>query len=89
MNRKQFQEWLNQFDEDTVIEIVYHTDGHGYYDQGGNATTQLFDVDGFCEDPKLYDNGQWEYTDLTNNYFVKEGHPYFGKKTLLIGGIRQ
>lgn len=91
MNRKEFQEWLNQFDEDTVIEIVYHTNGHGYYDQGGNATTTNFDPD--MGEDCLYSpwclNGHFEYTDFTHNHFVKEGHPYYGKKNLLIGGIRQ
>lgn len=89
MNRKEFQEWLNQFDEETIIEIVYHTDGHGYYDQGGNATTTEFTPNSGFYDNSWCQNGHFEYSDFTNNQYVKEGHPYYGKKLLLIGGIRQ
>jgi hypothetical protein len=93
MNRLEFQEWLNQFDEDTIIEIVYHTDGHGYYDQGGNATTETFNPDM----GELYStlstpwclNGHFEYNDFNTNQFVKPHHPYFGKKILTIGGLNQ
>lgn len=87
MTRIEFQKWLDQFDEDTVIEIVYHTDGHGYYDQGGNATTEVFKPDyDYIEWCK---NGHFEYTDFTNNQFVRPHEPHFGKKILIIGGIRQ
>lgn len=58
MNVAGMKEWLNQFPDDTVVEIVYHTRGSGYYDQGGNATTVEFDPDpddwGFCKKGHFY-----------------------------------
>ena len=43
MNRKQLQEWLNQFPEETQINVVKHCRGSGYYDQGGYASQTEFD----------------------------------------------
>lgn len=89
MNRIEFQEWLNRFDEDTVIECVMHTSGHGYYDQGGNATTKVFNPDMlFGSESKIHacGNQHFDYSDFTTNQFVREGQPHFGKKILLIGG---
>lgn len=35
--------WLSTQDQDAVVEVVRHTDGCGYYDQGGNAYLVEFD----------------------------------------------
>lgn len=43
MNVKQLREWLKQFPDNTTVEVVVHTSGLGYYDQGGNATTEIFE----------------------------------------------
>lgn len=75
MKLKEFKEWLNQFSDDTLIEVVYHTNGHGYYDQGGNAIITEFNPDlgewGYCG------NGHCEYTD------------YNKLKTLRLGGYNE
>ncbi|ANA49188.1 hypothetical protein PMW_63 [Pseudomonas phage phiPMW] len=42
MNIKEFKQWLDKFPDDTTIDVVYHTQGSGYYDQGGNATIATF-----------------------------------------------
>lgn len=90
MNRKEFQTWLNQFDEDTIIECVMHTSGTGYYDQGGNATTTTFNPD--MQDTMYGSkipwclNSHFEYIDFTHNKFVKPDQPHYKKKLLLIGG---
>lgn len=93
MTRIEFQQWLDQFDEQTVIECVIHTSGTGYYDQGGNATVEEFKPD---EQDRLYGsfspwciNDHFEYSDLRGNQFVKEGHPYFGRQLLRIGAYNR
>lgn len=90
MNRIELQQWLNQFDEDTIIECVVHSNGSGYYDQGGNAT-----VEEFQPDIQRYTNSIWcandhfEYVDLRNNQFVKEDNRLYGKKLLRIGAFNK
>ncbi len=34
--------WLKTQDQNAVVNVVYHTDCSGYYDQGGTATTVAF-----------------------------------------------
>lgn len=36
--------YLQTLDPDTEVEVVIHSDGTGYYDQGGNATTAPFSL---------------------------------------------
>lgn len=73
MNVGEFKEWLNQFDDETIVEIVYHTRGMGYYDQGGNATTVEFNP---TSNEWGCTNGHYEY----NQY---------GATTLTIGGYNE
>lgn len=73
MNRKEYQQWLDKFPEDTLIEVVVHRRGSGYYDQGGNATIEAFDP---VEDGWGYNyNGHFDYHKRT--------------ASLLIGGINE
>ncbi len=92
MTKAELVQWLNRnFDDDAIIEIVMHTSGTGYYDQGGNANTTEFNpcLQGMGVTHKWCENGHFEYTDFTNNQFVKENHPYFNKKILTLGGYNQ
>lgn len=75
MTVREFIKWLETQDQDATVEVVYHTAGRGYYDQGGNVTTREFD-------PSLS-----EYTDFRGNQFVKPEDPRFNKRTLLIGAV--
>ncbi len=34
--------YLQTLDQNTKVEVVVHSDGHTYYDQGGNARTCPF-----------------------------------------------
>lgn len=74
MNVGELKEWLKQFDDDTIVEIVYHSTGFGYYDQGGNATTYEFNPDMYLiGDHKYCHTNHFEYT------------VYKGVSTLLLG----
>ena len=44
MNVAEMIQWLQTMPQDAKVEVVYHTSGRGYYDQGGNATTVDFDA---------------------------------------------
>jgi len=77
----EFIEWLKTKDQDAVVEVLYHTSGTGYYDQGGNISTEEFD-------PSKQFHGcpaHHEYTDFRGNQFVKEDAPWYNKRTLLLG----
>jgi len=77
----EFIEWLKKQDQDAMVEILYHTSGTGYYDQGGNVTTEEFDPSKQLHGcPACY-----EYTDYRGNQFVKEDAPWYNKRILLLG----
>lgn len=71
MNRKEFQEWLDQFPEDTVIQVV-EANSSSYL-----ITTRMVEFNA--------DLNQYYFTDLTNNPFVEESSPHSGKKFLELG----
>lgn len=73
MNIKDFKEWLNNFPDDTIIEVVQATWG-GY--GGGDILVTEFEADDHC----------FEYTDFVNNQFVKPEDEFLNKKYLLLGG---
>ena len=66
-------EWLKTQDQGATVEIVEHTSGRGYYDQGGNAMVEPFDPDRHAD-----------YTDMRGNQFAK-GKPWENERTLLLG----
>jgi hypothetical protein len=77
MKVKELVEWLAAFeDQDAEVEVVRHTHGSGYYDQGGNASSVPFDPASHVE-----------YTDLRGNQFVKPDAPHYNARTLLLGEL--
>jgi hypothetical protein len=77
MKVKELVEWLSAFgDQDADVEVVRHTNGSGYYDQGGNASQVKFD-------PAYHA----EYTDMRGNQFVKPDAPHYNARTLLLGAM--
>ena len=67
-------EFLKTQDQDAILQIVEHTCGTSYYDQGGNASEENFDPERHVE-----------YTDFRGNRYVKESDPHFNKRYLLLG----
>jgi hypothetical protein len=76
--RKDLQEWLNRFPEDTIIEFGIQQEAVAYQSYGSVE----------FETPKLEDSDigdGWEFIDFRNNKFVKPGSKHFGKCYLRIG----
>lgn len=79
--RKEFQEWLNRFPEDTIIEFAIQELAPTYESYGAiNFKTPNLDDNDYGEG--------WEFSDFTDNQFVKPGEEHFGKKYLKIGEAR-
>lgn len=77
MKVKELVEWLAAFeDQDADVEVVQHTSGTGYYDQGGNVSLVAFDPSKHAE-----------YTDMRGNPHVKPDAPYYNARTLLLGEL--
>ncbi len=74
MNRKQVQEWLNQFPEDTEIDVIIQEESTGY-ESYGEAVAKKFE--GTEE--------QFDFVDFTGNRFIKKEEPHFNKRYLTIG----
>lgn len=76
--RKELQEWLNRFPEDTLIEVAIQKEPHGCDSHGQVIFEPLI-----LEDS---DNGHgWDFTDYSKNGFVKPDRYYYGKGILYIG----
>lgn len=74
MNRKEFQNWLNQFPEDTIIEVAIQDEpGFGAY--GG--------VDFYKFEPSAANH--YELLDFRGNRFVKNTEPHYEKVFLRLG----
>ena len=77
MKVHELAKWLAAFeDQDADVDIVSHTRGTGYYDQGGNARTVTFHPDKHAE-----------YTDMRGNPHVPPGATYENSRTLLLGEL--
>lgn len=77
MKVRELIEWLSAFeDQDADVEVVSHTSGTGYYDQGGNVSVVAFEPEKHTE-----------YTDMRGNPFVKPDAPYYQSRTLLLGAV--
>ncbi len=75
MKVRELVEWLAAFeDQDAEVEVVQHTNGSGYYDQGGTAASVPFDPTRHAE-----------YTDLRGNPHIKPDAPYYEARMLLLG----
>ena len=75
VNRKQFQEWLDQFPEDTLIEVTVQEAGGSWYT--GDSRPVMFD-------PNNQDHS--EFVDFVNNPYVKPDELYYNKSFLTLGG---
>lgn len=42
MNVAELIEWLKTQDQRAIVEVIRHTSGTGYYDQGGNVSVVEF-----------------------------------------------
>ena len=78
----EFIEWLETQDQEAIVEVLVHSSGSGYYDQGGNVSVEQFDTS-----KDLYkDFGKhWEYTDFRGNQYTPEYAHYYNKRYLQIG----
>jgi hypothetical protein len=75
MKVKELVQWLQTFpDQDADVEVVKHSRGSNYYEQGGTASTVAFN-------PAQYA----DYVDFRGNQFVKPNDPYFNTRKLLLG----
>lgn len=75
MTVRELIEWLNTQDQEATVQVIQHTRGRGWDDQGGNATTVNFTPD------------LSEYTDLRGNQYITPDKSYYNQRTLLLGEI--
>lgn len=73
MSVSELVEWLKTQDQGAVVEVVIHTSGRSYYEQGGTAKAVEFKTE-------LSD-----YEDLRWNSRIPPDAPYYGKRTLRLG----
>lgn len=76
--RKDLQEWLNRFPEDTIIEFGIQQKAWGY---------ESYDYVDF-DTPKLEDNdigNGWDFLDFRENKFTSPDSKHYGKCYLRIG----
>jgi hypothetical protein len=77
MKVRELRQWLADLeDQDAEVEVVEHSSGTGYYDQGGNAKVVPFNPERHAT-----------YTDMRGNPHVKPDAPYRDARTLLLGEI--
>lgn len=77
MKVRELIQWLATVeDQGAEVEVVQHSRGTSYYDQGGNARTVAFD-------PEKHTT----YTDLRENPHIKPDAPYYNARTLLLGEL--
>lgn len=74
MTIKDFKKFLEQFPEDAEVRVIEGYRGAGWEGDG----YRVIDFDG-----KEYET--WEYTDFTNNQWVKPTSSYYNKKYLTLG----
>lgn len=72
MRVDEFIEWLKTMPQDATVQMLYHTSGSTYYDQGGNISVEDFKSE--SASPENNYSQHWEL------YKYKEGN-----RTLLIG----
>ena len=59
MTVAQFIEWLKTQDQSARVDVLVHSDGRSYYDQGGNVRIEHFDADkAECFEYYKYTDGQ-------------------------------
>ena len=60
MNIKQFIEFLQTLPQDATVQVLSHSRGTGYYDQGGNCTVEDF-TDKYVNDLEFASGTKWAY----------------------------
>ena len=75
MNRVEFQRWLDQFPEDTEIEVMMQEPEESWY--AASMISRVFDEN---------NEDHFNYVDFTGNQYVKEGDDYYNKRLLTLGG---
>lgn len=73
MNIREFKEFLNQFPDDAIVEVIETQDG-GYH--GTYSSVVEFKGEEFND---------YEYTDFTGNQFVKPDAPHYKKRYIKFG----
>jgi len=77
MKVRELIQWLATVeDQDADVEVVQHSRGTGYYEQGGTASVVAFD-------PEKHTT----YTYLRENPHIKPDAPYYNARTLLLGEL--
>jgi len=74
MNRVQFQQWLEQFPEDTIIEVGVQERSSGWESYGAVKFEEF-----------IGDYDQHDFFDFTGNQYIGNDHPYYGKVYLQLG----
>lgn len=72
MDVKAFIEWLQTLPQDAVVQVIHHSNGTSYYDQGGNI-----EIRNFTPAPANEENKWTEYFELYRDTN--------GNATLLLG----
>lgn len=78
MNRKEFQEWLEQFPEETIIEVMVQEEAYDYQSYGVSRAVT------FSSEEK-FEFEHFEFIDFVDNQFIKEDSPLYNKKILTLG----
>ena len=82
MNVAEMIEWLKTQDQGAIVQVIYHTSGTSYYDQGGNVSVDDFTLEG----ADGYGSGRYyENTDFRGNPYVKPDAEHHNKRYLLLG----
>lgn len=75
MNRVEFQQWLDQFPEDTEVEVMMQAPDSMW--SISNSSSKPFDAN---------NEDHFTYVDFTGNQFVKPGDVRFNTRYLTLGG---
>lgn len=73
MNIEEFKEWISQFPDDAIVEVVTTLDDSCY---GTQVFTEEFTGKEFHD---------YELLDFTNNQFMTPDNPSYGKKIIILG----
>ena len=77
---KEFKEWLEQFPEDTIVQVAVQDKPSGW-ESWGQVRFRDFNI------PTDSWGDGFEFQDFENNQFVKPGDTFFGKRFLQLGEI--
>lgn len=73
--------WLKQFPDETEVKVGIQTNG-GNWEPFGPVSFEDINI---TSEENNSDGTGWEFFDSTQNRFIKNDHPLFGKKILFIG----